>query len=59
MDRIVVAVARHLVDYWTWRSLALDRRLGSDVAAEAAVAMLRATVGWDEMVLPEPGMPFD
>ena len=43
-DRIVVAVARHLVDYWTWRSLALDRRLGSDEAAEAAVAMLRATV---------------
>ena len=59
MGRIVAAVARHLVDFRTWRSLVVEGGLGPDEAAEAAVAMLTATVGWDGLVLPEPGMPFD
>jgi AcrR family transcriptional regulator len=43
-SRLGTAVARHLVDYWTWRSLVVDRGLGPDEAAEAAVKMLLATV---------------
>lgn len=36
------AVARHLVDFWTWRSLVVDRGLEVEEAAAAAVAMLMA-----------------
>lgn len=36
------AVARHLVDFWTWRSLVVERGLPVRSAAEAAVAMLLA-----------------
>jgi len=36
------AVARHLVDFWTWRSLVLERGLEVEQAADAAVAMLLA-----------------
>ena len=36
------AVARHLVDFWTWRSLVVERGLAVEAAAEAAVAMLLA-----------------
>lgn len=35
-----MAVARHLVDFWTWRSLVVERGLEGEVAATAAVAML-------------------
>lgn len=41
--RILTAVARHLVDLWTWRSLTIERGLGTDEAAEAAVVMLLAS----------------
>lgn len=36
------AVARLLVDFWTWRSLAIEQELTSPRAADAAVAMLLA-----------------
>ena len=36
------AVARLLVDFWTWHSLAIEQQLTSTRAAEAAVAMLLA-----------------
>ena len=36
------AVARHLTDFWTWRSLVVERGLGIDEATDAAVAMLLA-----------------
>lgn len=42
-SRIVAAVARHLVDFWTWRSLVIERGLAPDEAAEAAARILRAT----------------
>lgn len=42
-SRIAAAVTRHLVDFWTWRSLVVERGLAPDEAAEAAVRMLRAT----------------
>lgn len=42
-DRLVGAVTRHLVEFWTWRSLTIERGLESSEAAEAAVAMLIAT----------------
>jgi AcrR family transcriptional regulator len=41
-DRILVAVTRHLVDYWTWHSLVIERGLEVSVATEAAVSMLLA-----------------
>ena len=40
--RILDAVARHLVDFWTWRSLVIDRGLEPDEAVDAAVRMLLA-----------------
>lgn len=40
--RIGAAVARHLVDYRTWRSLVVERGLKLDEAVEAAVRMLLA-----------------
>ncbi|MEX1344811.1 MAG: TetR family transcriptional regulator [Candidatus Limnocylindrales bacterium] len=36
------AVARHLVDFWTWRSLVVEGGLAVPSAAQAAVAMLLA-----------------
>lgn len=39
---VQAAVARHLVDFWTWRSLVVGRGLEVEEAAEAAVAMLSA-----------------
>ena len=44
-DRVQVAVARHLVDFWTWRSLVVERGLDADEARVAAVAMLLAVDG--------------
>ncbi len=46
-SRVLDAVARHLVDFWTWRSLAIDRGLGLDEAVDAAVLMLLAAEGKD------------
>ena len=43
--RILAAVVRHLVDFWTWRSLVIERGLESDEAADVAVAMLLASDG--------------
>ena len=42
-NHVRAAVARHLVDFWTWRSLAIVGGLEPDEVAEAAVAMLLAT----------------
>jgi len=39
---ILTAITRHLVDYWTWRSLVIERGLEVSVASEAAVTMLLA-----------------
>jgi AcrR family transcriptional regulator len=39
------AVARHLVDFWTWRSLVVERGLSTAEASAAAVAMLLAVGG--------------
>ena len=39
-SRLDLAVARHLVDYATWRSLALDQGLGEGELVEVAVRML-------------------
>lgn len=36
------AIARHLVDFWTWRSLVVDQGLDPELAARAAVTMLLA-----------------
>ena len=36
------AIARHLVDFWTWRSLVVERGLTVEEASSAAVAMLLA-----------------
>lgn len=41
-EPVRVAVARHLVDFWTWRSLVVDEGLDHGLAAKAAVAMLLA-----------------
>jgi AcrR family transcriptional regulator len=41
-DRIVAAVARHLVGFWTWRSLVVEQGLSSNEATDAAVAILLA-----------------
>ena len=41
-EPVRVAVARHLVDFWTWRSLVVERGLEVEQAADAAVAMLLA-----------------
>jgi hypothetical protein len=43
--RITVAIARHLVDFWTWRSLTAERGLTTGEAAEAAVTMLLGADG--------------
>lgn len=40
---VQAAVARHLVDFWTWRSLVIERGLTVEEAGSAAVAMLLAT----------------
>lgn len=37
-----LAVVRHLVDFWTWRSLVADRGLDIGPATDVAVAMLLA-----------------
>lgn len=39
-SRQALAVARHLVDYGTWRSLAVDQGLGKREVVEVAVRML-------------------
>ncbi len=44
------AVARHLLDFWTWRSLVVEQGLSSPRAADAAVAMLLAMDGRREAV---------
>ena len=41
-SRLLVAVARHLVDYATWRSLAVDQGLGERELVDVAVRMLLA-----------------
>jgi hypothetical protein len=43
--RLLRAVARHLVDYWTWRSLVMQQGLDDDEAVEVAVKLLTALVG--------------
>ena len=40
--RLVLAVARHLVEYATWRSLAVDQGLGEGEVVDVAVKMLLA-----------------
>lgn len=42
-NRLAVAVTRHLVEFWTWRSLAVAHGLDSNEVIHAAVAMLMAT----------------
>jgi AcrR family transcriptional regulator len=42
-NRVRAAVARHLVDFWTWRSLVIEGGLEPSEAASTAVAMLLAT----------------
>jgi AcrR family transcriptional regulator len=44
-SRMLGAVARHLVDFRTWRSLVIERGLESDEAVDVAVLMLSATDG--------------
>ena len=41
-SRVMLAVARHLVDYATWRSLAVDQGLGERELVDVAVRMLLA-----------------
>lgn len=43
--RLLRAVARHLVDFWTWRSLVLQQGLDDDEAVEVAVTLLTAVAG--------------
>ena len=43
--RLLRAVARHLVDFWTWRSLVMQQGLDDDEAVEVAVMLLTALVG--------------
>jgi hypothetical protein len=38
-------VARHLVDFWTWRSLVMQQSLDDDEAVEVAVTLLTALAG--------------
>jgi AcrR family transcriptional regulator len=40
--RLLLAVARHLVEYATWRSLAVDQGLGAREVVDVAVRMLQA-----------------
>jgi AcrR family transcriptional regulator len=39
--KLVRAALAHAVDFWTWRSLALDRGLGDGEVAELMLAMVR------------------
>jgi len=41
--RLTLALARHLVDYRTWRSLAIDQELDDAEIVEVAVGMLLST----------------
>jgi AcrR family transcriptional regulator len=43
--RLLRAVARHLVDFWTWRSLVIQQGLDDDEAVEVAVTLLMALAG--------------
>ena len=43
--RLLRAVARHLVDFWTWRSLSMQQGLDDDEAVEVAVTLLMAIAG--------------
>ena len=43
--RLLRAVARHLVDFWTWRSLVVQQGLDDDEAVEVAVTLLTALAG--------------
>lgn len=43
--RILRAVARHLVDFWTWRSLVMQQGLDNDEAVAVAVTLLTAIAG--------------
>jgi hypothetical protein len=40
--RLLRAVARHLVDFWTWRSLAIQQGLTDREAVDVAVRLLTA-----------------
>jgi hypothetical protein len=42
--RLIGAVACHLVDFWTWRSLVVQQGLNERAAVNAAVRMLTAMV---------------
>jgi hypothetical protein len=43
--QLLRAVARHLVDFWTWHSLVMQRGLDDDEAVEVAVTLLTAIAG--------------
>lgn len=43
--RLLRAVARHLADFWTWRSLVVQQGLDDDEAVEVAVTLLMAIAG--------------
>ena len=43
--RLLRAVAGHLVDFWTWRSLVMQQGLDDDEAVEVAVTLLTAIAG--------------
>ena len=43
--RLLRAVARHLIDFWTWRSLVMQQGLDDDEAVEVAVTLLTAVAG--------------
>jgi AcrR family transcriptional regulator len=42
---LLLAVARHLVGYWTWRSLAVEQGLGARTSVSVAVRLLLAVAG--------------
>ena len=43
-QQLETAVARHLVDFWTWRSLVVEQGLSPAQASGAALAMLAAVL---------------
>jgi AcrR family transcriptional regulator len=53
--RLVHAVARHLVDFWTWRSLAIQQDLDDRAAVTTAVRLMMAMI--DDGTRNRPGSP--
>lgn len=53
--RLLRAVARHLVDFWTWRSLVVQQGLDDGEAVDVAVTLLTALVGDAPGLSPDAG----